>query len=189
MKIRTARPEDAVEILKIYAYYVRETAITFEYDVPQEEEFRNRISETLKNYPYLVAEEGGKIAGYAYASIFKGRIAYQHSAEVSIYIDREFRGRGIGRALYEELERELLKQNVFTLYACITVTDRKDDPFLNDDSAIFHGRMGYRLCGRHENCGYKFSRWYSMIWMEKNIGNRPEHPDDFIPFGGGDNVR
>ena len=183
MEIRIAKPEDAGDILKIYAYYIENTAISFEYDVPTEAEFRKRVEDILKKHPYLVAVDGGRIVGYAYASPFKARVAYKHSCEVSIYIDRNYHGRGIGRALYEELERLLLKQNVINLYACITETDRPDDPYLTDDSVRFHTRMGYRLVGRHENCGYKFDRWYSMIWMEKFIADRPGHPEDFVPFG------
>ena len=184
MKIRQARPEDAKDILNIYAPYVRETAISFEYEVPDEDEFRRRIQDTLRKYPYLVSEEDGRVTGYAYAGSFKWREAYKHSSEVSIYIARDQRGKGIGRALYEELERLLLKQNVFVLYACITEAYEDCDPYLNDDSIRFHEKMGFRLCGRHTRCGYKFDRWYNMIWMEKVSSDLPDHPDEFIPYDG-----
>ena len=85
--IRNATIDDANQLLEIYAYYVKNTAISFEYDVPSLEEFRTRIDSTLKKYPYLVLEEDGMIQGYAYAGAFIERAAYGHSCEVSIYVD------------------------------------------------------------------------------------------------------
>ena len=104
--IRSAVPEDSGDILKIYAPYVEKTAISFEYDVPSHEEFRSRVEGILAEYPYLLAVEDGEIVGYAYASHFKPRKAYDHVAEVSIYIAENHKGKGIGRALYEELEKQ-----------------------------------------------------------------------------------
>ena len=105
LSIRTACPEDAEALLEIYAPYVRETAVTFEYEVPSPEEFRGRIEHVLSRYPYLAAEEDGRIVGYAYLSAFHPRAAYGWCAEPSVYVEMERRGRGIGRRLYEELER------------------------------------------------------------------------------------
>lgn len=169
MRIRVATPEDADSLLSIYAPYVLSTAITFEYDVPSSEEFRGRIERTLARYPYLVAESDGRAVGYAYAGHFtSSRPAYDHSAEVSIYVSMECRGMGIGRYLYSELERLLALQGVCTLYSCIAVP-RGDDPYLDYSSYRFHEHLGYSLCGRFEACGYKFSRWYDMVWMERRI--------------------
>lgn len=86
--IRLAVPKDAVNILKIYAPYVENTAISFEYEVPSEAEFRGRIESTLKRYPYIVAEQEGRIIGYAYVSIFHERKAYDWAVETSIYVDK-----------------------------------------------------------------------------------------------------
>ena len=182
MKIRLAGPQDAAQIRRIYAPYVTDTAVTFEYEVPDVEEFSERIRKTMQKYPYLVAEEAGRILGYAYAGVFRTRAAYQHSVEVSIYVDQTEGGNGVGRKLYQELERRLVLQNVFVSYACITMTERTDDPFLTDGSIRFHEKMGYTLAGRFHHCGYKFGRWYSMIWMEKSICSRPEQPELFLPF-------
>ena len=88
MRIRPATPNDAVKLLDIYAPYVTDTAITFEYEVPTLEEFRRRIEHISKKYPYLVAEEDGDIVGYVYASSFKERDAFQWAVETSIYVDR-----------------------------------------------------------------------------------------------------
>ena len=110
MKIRIATTEDAKEIRKLYAPYVLNTAVSFEYEVPSVEEFQNRIGNTLKEYPYLVAVENNAIIGYAYASAFHSREAYKHSAELSVYVKQNYKGQGIGRRLYSKLEELLLKQ-------------------------------------------------------------------------------
>lgn len=181
MKIRIATQEDAARLLEIYAPYVEQTAISFEYVPPTLEEFRQRIHNTLQNYPYLVAEEEGRIIGYAYASVFHGREAYKHSVETSIYLAMEERGKGTGAILYQALEEQLEKQNVYNLYACITYTDREDE-YLTDASVRFHEKNGYTIVGKHQLSGYKFERWYSVLWMEKMIGERVAHPNPFIPF-------
>ena len=109
IEIRTAKTEDAGRLLEIYDYYVRNTAITYEYETPSLDEFESRIEKTLKKYPYLVILRDGKIEGYAYAGVFKDRAAYDRSCEISIYIDRSARGCGLGRKLSEALEAELKK--------------------------------------------------------------------------------
>ena len=176
--IREATPEDAPRLLEIYAYYVERTAITFEYDVPSVKEFRDRILHTKEKYPYLVIEEDGVIRGYAYAGVFKGRAAYDRSCEMTIYLDREAAGRGpgsgrgLGRKLYEVLEEELKARGILNLYACIGVPAKnaEDDEYLDHNSEQFHAHMGYATVGTFHLCGYKFGRWYNMIWMEKMIG-------------------
>lgn len=121
MEVRLATPQDAEELLEIYRYYVEHTAITFEYETPSITEFRQRIKQTLKRYPYLEAVDGhGKIVGYAYASSFKNRAAYDWSVETTIYVDKDVKRQGIGKKLYEALEEILRKQHVINLDACIT---------------------------------------------------------------------
>lgn len=112
LHIRTAKTSDAEELLVIYRPYIENTAITFEYDVPSVEEFADRIKTTLERYPYLVAELDGKIVGYAYAGVFKGRKAYNWSVETSIYVSLDNHENGIGRLLYEKIEEILKKQGV-----------------------------------------------------------------------------
>lgn len=167
--VRTASPEDASEILDIYAPYVENTAITFEYDVPDLNEFRQRIVNTLKKYPYIVAVEDGKIVGYAYAGTFKARAAYDRSVETSIYIKTDERGKGIGKMLYNELESRLKEQGILNLNACISWIDTPDE-YLTHQSPEFHARLGYTRCAHFHKCGYKFGKWFDMIWMEKMIG-------------------
>ena len=169
MMIRTAKTEDAESLLKIYSYYVENTAISFEYVTPSPEEFRKRISDTLKKYPYIVIEEDGLIKGYAYAGVFKGRAAYDHCCEVTIYVDRDSKGKGYGRLLYDALEKALKNQGMINLYACIGDPEVEDE-YLTKNSERFHRHMGYTKVGDFHKCGYKFGRWYNMIWMEKMIG-------------------
>ena len=182
LQIRVATKEDAEALLAIYAPYVEKTAITFEYEVPSIEEFRCRIQETLKKYPYLVAEKNGKIVGYAYAGAFHARPAYDWAVEMSIYLREDQRHRGTGKRLYAALEAVLRAQNIQNLYACIGCPDGADDAHLTRNSAQFHAHLGYRLVGEFPRCGYKFGTWYSMVWMEKCIGAHEAQPAPVRPF-------
>ena len=174
--IRGATVEDAEQILAIYSWYVKNTAISFEYEVPSLEEFRGRIEKTLQSYPYLAAEQDGRIIGYTYAGPFSPRLAYSWSAETTIYVDHQVRKRGIGRKLYEALEEELRKMGIRNLYARIGYPDTEDE-YLTKNSAGFHEHMGFRLIGEYHQCGYKFGRWYNAVNMEKIIGDHPENPE------------
>ncbi len=179
--LRAAAPEDAAALLAIYAPYVTDTAITFEYDVPSEAEFAERIRRTLERYPYLVAERGGACVGYAYAGAFKERAAYAWGVETSIYVRRTERRTGVGGKLYAALEEILRMQNVLNLNACIAVP-AQPDRYLTRDSIAFHERCGYRFVGEFYDCGYKFGRWYNMAWMEKHIGAHTAQAAPVKPF-------
>jgi len=174
IKIRNADINDAERLLQIYAYYVMNTAISFEYEVPSLSEFQNRMRHTMEKYPYIVIEKGGIIQGYAYAGTFKGRAAYDWSCETTIYLDHNARKCGLGRKLYEALEAALKEMGILNLYACIGYPEMEDE-YLNRNSAQFHEHLGFAKIGEFHQCGYKFGRWYNMIWMEKIIG---EHKAD-----------
>ena len=173
ISIRFAKPEDAKELLKIYAYYVTDTAISFETEVPSEEEFKLRIEEVLKSYPFIVACKDDEILGYAYLHSFVGRKAYELSAETTIYLNPDKKKMGIGKKLYSVLEDIAKEQNITNLYSCIGYVD-KEDEYLNNNSVQFHEHIGFRMVGKFENCGHKFGRWYHMVWMEKIIGEHGE---------------
>ena len=173
MIIRSATTADAVRLLEIYSWYVENTAISFEYTTPALYEFEERIVNTLKRYPYLVAEDNDKIQGYAYAGPFNGRAAYSHCCELSIYVDRNARGQGYGRKLYEALEAELKGRGVLNLYACIGDPIAEDE-YLTRNSERFHRHMGFTKIGTFHCCGRKFNRWYNMIYMEKIIGEHQQ---------------
>jgi L-amino acid N-acyltransferase YncA len=181
ISIRLAEETDAEELLQIYAPYVTETAITFEYEVPSVAEFAGRIRNTLKKYPYLVLRENGRIAGYSYASPFKGRAAYDWAVETTIYLRRDCRGRSLGKKLYLALENTLKRQNILNLNACIAYTAVPDE-HLDNTSTAFHEHLGYSKVARFTKCGYKFGTWYDMIWMEKLIGEHKTPPAPVIPI-------
>ncbi len=173
--VRMATEADAGALLAIYEPYVRETAITFEYAVPTVEEFANRIRHTLKKYPYIVAVWGEKIVGYAYASPFKERAAYDWAVETSVYVKQGLHGGGIGSRLYAVLEEMLKKQHVINCNACIA--------YPHPESERFHEKCGYRKVAHFTKCGYKMGKWYDMIWMEKMLGEHPAEPEAVVPAG------
>ncbi len=173
IRVRPAVPADAEALLAIYAPYVEETAITFEYTVPSAEEFRERIEKTRKQYPYLAAEINGIPVGYTYASAFKERAAYGWAVETSVYVAMDRRGRGVGTALYRELEQWLKRQHILNVNACIT--------FPNPESIRFHEKFGYRLAAHFTSCGYKLGAWHDMVWMEKMLGDHRNPPEAVIP--------
>lgn len=170
MKIEPVLCEDAECLLEIYAPYVEDTAISFEYAVPSTKEFLARIQSISSRYPYLKAvDDDGAILGYAYAAPFKERAAYDWSVETTIYVRQDRRKQGAGKALYSALEDALRKMGILNMNACIAYTD-SEDAHLTNDSARFHARMGFSLVGAFHKSGYKFNTWYDMIWMEKLIG-------------------
>jgi len=168
MTIRSATVLDAARLSQIYGYYVENTAISFEYVPPSAQEFEKRIAKTLEHYPYLVIEDGGEILGYAYAGAMGSREAYKFCAELSIYIDKSARRCGCGRLLYNALEEKLLDMGIVNLYAKVVVP-QQDDPYVTKDSGLFHQRMGYTPAGTLSKCGYKFGRWYDLVYFEKSI--------------------
>ncbi len=179
--IRMATKADAKEILEIYAPYVKDTAISFEYDVPSVEEFAERINNILKKYPYIVAMDNNQIIGYAYVSSFKDRVAYDWAVETTVYLRQDCRGKGVGKKLYLALEEILKRQNILNLNACIAYTST-DNTYLTNASTYFHERLGYKKVAHFTKCGYKFGNWYNIIWMEKIIGEHSTNPKSVIPI-------
>ncbi|MBQ6562691.1 MAG: GNAT family N-acetyltransferase [Clostridia bacterium] len=183
MHIRMAEAGDARALLDIYAPYVEKTAITFELEVPGLEEFGRRMIQTMKRYPFLVAEENGEILGYAYTGPFKERAAYDWAVETSIYVKMGKTKSGIGRSLYTSLEDASRKQHVLNLNACIA-SPVVEDEYLTRNSIQFHEHFGYSMVGVFHLCGFKFGRWYDMVWMEKMIGQHTDSPDKVMAFKG-----
>ena len=181
LRIRDAVLADAPRLLEIYAPYVTGTAITFELEVPEPEEFGGRMASIQMQYPYLVAELDGRIAGYAYASAFHTRAAYAWNVETSIYLDMQMRRHGIGRRLYEELENALRRMGVLNMNACISCPV-EEDAYLTRNSIQFHEHMGFTMVGEFHGSGYKFGRWYDMVWMEKLIGVHGADPAPVVPY-------
>ena len=168
--IRFATEADIPAILDIYGPYVLNTAISFEYSVPTLEEFTERFRSITGQFPWLVWEEDGKILGYAYGSLPFGRAAYRWCAASSIYLAPAAQEKGIGRALYAALEAILAAQDYRKVYAIIT----SDNP----GSLRFHEKTGFRFLCSFPDCGIKFSKLYSVVWMEKDL-NSGELPNLF----------
>lgn len=161
MIIRPVLPSDAKELLAIYAPYVTDTTITFEYDIPSISEFTNRIKNISKSFPYLVAEENGKILGYAYASTYYARAAYDWNCELSIYLDKDARSKKISSQLYDTLEKELVSQGYVNLLACISLP--------NDISIAFHKKRGFNQVAHFPKIGFKFEQWHDIVWLQKRL--------------------
>ena len=179
--IRIATEADVPAILEIYAPYVTDTTITFEYTVPTMEEFRARFLSVTRDFPWLVWEEQGQILGYAYACRPFERAAYAWCAEPSIYLKPDAQGKGIGRKLYLALEELLKRQGYRVLLALITGE--------NTGSLSFHEKLGYTFAGELKGCGYKFGRWLSVFWMEKTmevVQNSAEFPIKWGAIGQND---
>lgn len=182
--IHPAGAGDIEPMRMIYEYYVLNSAATFNGldEVPTPEAFAAKVARILNRYPWLAAVRDGEVLGFAYAAPYREREAYDWDVETTIYLHPDIRGRGIGRALYTHLEELLRRQHVRTMYACVTHTDRTDDPNLTDASPRFHEAMGYSVCGTMRTCGWKFGRWYDILWFEKKLTSDESSPEPFVPF-------
>lgn len=173
MKIRFVRPEDVPALLAIYGQSIH-TSVTFEYTLPSPEEFLQRVEEISGSYPYLVAQEGEQVVGYAYAHALRERVAYQWTAELSIYLDRAATGRGLGKKFFRLLEELLRLQGVRTVYSCVTAP--------NPASEALNRSMGAELVGVFHKSGYKNGGWHDVLWFEKEIAPHDGDPAPLLPF-------
>lgn len=174
IKLRTATAQDAPALSKIYKYYVENTTISFEYDAPTTEEFAERVTHKLEKYPFIVAEDNGTVVGYSYASEYRERRAYDHSVELSIYVDKDERHCGIGTMLYSALLSLLSEQNFASAYSCITIP--------NSPSVSFHEEMGFKLIGYFHKAGFKHGAWLDVAWYERALSSYDHAPLEIIPF-------
>ena len=159
--IRPAALADVPSMLAIYAPYVTDTPITFEYEPPTEAEFAARFRRITAAYPWLVLEEGGRVLGYAFADRAFEKAAYAWCADMTVYLAREAVGQGRGRALYLALEEEVRRRGIVILYALVTSS--------NLPSLRFHAALGYREIGRLPASGWKQGRWHDVTWLEKRL--------------------
>lgn len=167
-KVRLAVIEDSEKILNIYKPFITNTIITFEYDVPLLEEFEDRMKSVQSRYPWFVCEIDDEIVGYAYASKFNERMAYDWSVDFSIYISPEYQGRKIGKGLYHALLKTLKLQGFCNAYALITSPNIK--------SESIHKSLGFREMGVCKNVGYKMGQWHDVKWFELEFAKHDEKP-------------
>ena len=173
MRIRFAKESDAAALLEIYKQYI-DTSITFEYELPTKEEFQRRIREYSEVYPYFICTENGRCVGYIYAHRAQERAAYQWNAELSIYLDRNCQGNGLGNKLYQMMCEILALQGVKTLYGLVTTP--------NPQSVKLHETTGFQLAGTYHNTGYKAGKWCDVLLFEKQIGDYDSKPEPIIPI-------
>lgn len=153
--IREVELEDAEAIQKIYSHYVENTTISFEYDAPDETEMERRIRHYKRDYPYIVIVEEGRVVGYAYGSRYRERKAYDHTAEISVYVDKEEQGKGYGKMLTKELLKRLREKGIYTAIAVATSgNERSNRLFLS---------LGFKQAGTLDNVGYKNGRWVGIL--------------------------
>lgn len=163
-------------MLAIYAPYVRDTAITFEYEVPTAAEFGARLHHVLPEYPWLVCRAPGQVLGYAYAHRHMERAAYGWNVECSVYVLGSARGRGVGRALYGALLELLRLQGVVNAYGCIAVP--------NEPSEALHRATGFSLLGHFPASGWKQGRWHDIVWYGRCLQEPGAgEPAPLRPFG------
>ena len=172
--IRVASPGDAAGVHRIYAPIVRDTVISFELEVPTVEEIAARIAKTLPEFPWLVDERDGHLAGYAYASRHRERRAYQWSVDVSCYVDEAWRGRGVGRGLYRALLHLLRLQGFQSAFAGIALP--------NAGSVALHGAVGFVPIGVYRDVGFKLGEWRDTGWWQCRLGEPVADPRAPRPF-------
>jgi L-amino acid N-acyltransferase YncA len=168
LKIHSATADDASAIRAIYAPIVESTAISFELVPPSVEEMGKRIMSTMERYPWLVATDDGRLHGYAYATSFRVRPAYQWSVEVSAYVAEASRGRGIGRSLYDALLPELAERGFVSAFAGIALP--------NDASIALHEACGFMKVGIFHRAGHKLGAWHDVGWWERALREPDEVP-------------
>jgi phosphinothricin acetyltransferase len=164
VSIRPATPADIPTITRIYAHAVRHGTASFELEPPDQAEMTRRMQALQDGgFPYIAAEIGGALMGYAYAGPYRPRPAYRYSVEDSIYIDTSAHRRGIGRALLARLIEESERRGYRQMIAVIG--DSAQTP-----SIELHRALGFRMIGNIENVGFKFDRWLDSVLMQRAIG-------------------
>jgi L-amino acid N-acyltransferase YncA len=162
--IRAATTADIPAITAIYAHAVRFGTASFEIDPPDEAEMGERFRALVAGgFPYLVAATDAGIAGYAYAALYRTRVAYRNTLEDSVYIDPQFHRRGIGRALLDRLMTESEASGYRQMIAVIG-----DSAQLG--SIALHRAAGFRMVGTFEAVGHKFGRWLDTVLMQRELG-------------------
>jgi L-amino acid N-acyltransferase YncA len=161
MIIRLAQQIDATACLAIYAPYVESTTVSFETVAPTVDEFAARIAKVQSAWCWLVAEQEGKILGYAYGSMHRERPAYKWSTEVSAYVNPTFHRQGVATALYVQLFEQLAKMGYHQAFAGIALP--------NLSSIAMHKSMGFADIGVFKAVGRKFDAWHDVAWLQRAL--------------------
>ncbi len=169
MTIRSATEADGAACAAIYEPYVHDTAITFETVPPTAEEMAGRIADCQREHAWLVAEDGGRVVGYAYGGQYKERAAYAWACEVSVYLEMGLRRTGLGRALYEELFARLVDRGFLTAVAGMTLP--------NPASEGLHRALGFEPAGTYRRIGWKHGAWHDVAWTQRELAPRAGEPE------------
>ena len=161
--IRQAKPTDAAHLLEIYSPVVESTSVSFELVPPTADEFALRIASSIESHDWLVMEDAGRMAGYAYATPHRAREAYQYSVETSVYIHPDHREKGVGKKLYEALFVSLQSRGFHNAYAGITLP--------NEASIALHKSFGFESIGVFREIGFKHGGWHNVSWWQRKINN------------------
>ena len=173
MRLRRATAGDAAAIAAIYEPYVTRSAVSFELEAPDAGEMRARIESGGDLYPWLVAEDEGKVLGYASASAFRTRPAYRFAVETSVYLREDACGRGLGRALYEPLLDRLTRQGFAQAIGAIALP--------NEASVRLHERLGFRHVGTYERVGWKLGEWRDVGLWQRPLAMAADPPAEPQP--------
>jgi phosphinothricin acetyltransferase len=175
MHVRIADPErDAPAVTAIYRPFVARSVATFEEVAPSADEMARRMRATLEWTPWLVAEESGRLVGYAYAARHRERPGYRWSVDISVYVADGHQGRGIGRRLYDELLAILRRQRFVNIYAGIALP--------NPASVALHEAIGMRRVGVYERVGFKMGAWHDVAWYGLRLTDPSGTPPEPIPL-------
>ena len=174
IRIRQAQARDAAMIAAVYAPYVRDTTISFETEPPAAEEMSRRIAAIVARHPWLVAEQGGRILGYAYAGEHRSRAAYRWDVDVAVYLAAEAQRRGIGRRLYLALFEVLRRLGYVNAYAGISLP--------NAASVGLHEALGFTPVGIYRKVGYKHGAWHDVGWWALGLVLPPSTPAEPVPY-------
>ena len=174
VEVRIAQISDAPGIMDIYVPYILNTAISFETEIPPLDQFEKRIEKCLQKYPWLVCTIDELISCYVYASIHREREAYQWTCECSVYVRSQYRGRGIGKIMYDTLFHILRMQGFKNVYAGITLP--------NEASIKLHEKCGFERFATYENIGYKLGGWKTVGWWRLQINDYDQKPAPPIMF-------
>lgn len=166
--IRLAEARDAPGVTAIYAPFVESTSISFATEVPSAEDMWRTMSKVLERYPWLVLDEDGAVAGYAYAGPHRVRGGYQWSVEASVYVSPDHRRKRVAHRLYERLFEILERQGFFNVYAGVTLP--------NDPSVAFHQAFGFEPVGVYQKIGFKNGAWHDVGWWFKTLREHEENP-------------
>jgi phosphinothricin acetyltransferase len=171
--IRLASQNDAAAVAAIYGPFCESTTVSFEYVAPSAEEIANRIRTTTAQFPWLVLEDDGRLAGYAYASRHRERTAYRWAVDVAVYVSPAHHRCGVGRALYTTLFQLLRSQGYFKVFAGISLP--------NSASTGLHEAMGFTVLGLYRGVGYKHGAWHDVVWYQMSLQPERPNPDPPVP--------